>query len=93
MNRVKLVDYVSEEANITKADAIIIVDTVIEGLKHFLIKNQRVSLNGFGSLKVVKQKSRRSRNPSTGESIIVPTKNIIKLKISPELKSLINKKK
>lgn len=93
MNRIKLIDYVSSESNITKADAVIVVDAFIEGLKHFLIKNKRVSINGFGSLNVVKQKSRISRNPRTGESIVVPDKKIVKFKISPELKEKINKKK
>ena len=41
-----------------------------------LAKREKITLVGFGSFKVITRKSRRGRNPQTGEKIQIPTKEV-----------------
>ena len=55
------------------------------------LKNgERVELRGFATFSIRKQKSRKSRNPKTGESVQVPEKNSIYFKMTKDLFNKIN---
>jgi DNA-binding protein HU-beta len=92
MNKLHLIDYVSDEAGITKADASRVVEAVIKGMSEALKGNRRVALMGFGTFNVVKRNAKNGRNPKTGESVKVPAKKVIKFKTSAELQSAINRR-
>jgi integration host factor subunit alpha len=49
-----------------------------------------VKITGFGSFVVNKKKSRRGRNPLTGESITITARKVLTFKPSTVLKASLN---
>ncbi len=86
MNRSELIVKYSEEANIPKKKAELIVDTVFDGMKKALESGDRIELRGFGSFVNKNYDSYVGRNPRTGESINVPPKKLPFFKVGKELK-------
>jgi len=55
-----------------------------------LKKGNRVSLVGFGSWSVSRRNAREGRNPSTGKTIQIAAKNVVKFKAGADLGSAVN---
>lgn len=79
-NRTLLVDRLSAYMCTTKVDANIALNNFSRSLQEHLAEHGQAVIPGFGRLKVVNRPSRQGRNPKTGESIIVPAKQVIKFK-------------
>ena len=86
MNKITLVEYVSERTGVTKKDAGLVVNCVLEGIKHGIIYDGRVTLSGLGTFLLSKRMPRKARNPKTGEKIEVTAKVVPKFKASGQLK-------
>lgn len=93
MNKGDLVAKVAESAKITKAQAGTAVSTVFDAIAAALKTGDKATLIGFGTFSVSKRESRTGRNPQTGASIKIPSKNVVKFKPGKELSELVNKKK
>ena len=89
MNKKDLKDYVAENAGTTKAEAGIMIDTVLDGIKDGLSTDAKVTLVGFGTFTAVKRAARKARNPKTGEPIDVPEKVVPKFKASAKMKEAV----
>jgi len=61
------------------------LEAFIEATKEGLKKEQRVSLPGFATFKVVERPAGTARNVRTGETIKVPAKNVVKFKAGTTL--------
>ena len=61
-----------------------------EEVEKALKKGNRVSLVGFGSWSVSKRNAREGRNPSTGKTIHIPAKKVVKFKAGSELSDAVN---
>ena len=79
--------------NILKKDLLKVFDIFIEEIMMALKNDERVELRGWGIFSAKKQKSRKSRNPRTGDKIAVPTKKVIYWKMSKEMFKKINNDK
>jgi len=55
-----------------------------------LKKGGRVSLVGFGSWSVSRRNAREGRNPSTGQTIQIAAKNVVKFKAGADLGKAVN---
>lgn len=66
------------------------VDGVIRLIKQALCNGEEVTLRGIGTLAVVKREERKAVNFKTKEPIVVPAHRTVKLRISKELKELLN---
>jgi DNA-binding protein HU-beta len=69
VNKTQLVEYVSKDAGLSKADARRAVDSVMGAVQAALKKGEDVSLTGFGRFSVVKRAARKGVNPRTGEPL------------------------
>jgi len=87
MNKAELIDAISGESKITKADASKAVDGFISASTKALKKGDRIALVGFGSFSVVKRAARNGRNPQTGKAIKIAAKKVVKFKAGAELAS------
>jgi DNA-binding protein HU-beta len=87
MNKAELIDAISGEAKITKADAARAVDGFISSATKALKKGDRIALVGFGSFSVAKRAARNGRNPQTGKAIKIAAKKVVKFKAGAELAS------
>jgi integration host factor subunit beta len=90
MTKAELVEEVARHSHLTKKDAEVIVQTVLDSIIDSLKDGRKVELRGFGSFRLRQRSSRTGRNPKTGERVKVPAKRIPYFKPGKELKDLIN---
>jgi integration host factor subunit beta len=90
MTKAELVEEVAKSSHLTKKDAEVIVQTVLDSIIDSLKDGKKVELRGFGSFRLRQRSSRTGRNPKTGEKVKVPAKRIPYFKPGKELKDLIN---
>ena len=76
--------------NLLKKDLEKFFDIFIDEIKLALKNNERVELRGWGVFSTKNQKSKTSRNPKTGEKVIVDKKKSISCKMSKDLFNEIN---
>ena len=90
MNKTELIDAMAADAGITKAAAKKSLESFLGNVEKSLKKGNRVSLVGFGSWAVSRRNAREGRNPSTGQTIKIPAKNVVKFKAGSDLASSVN---
>ena len=90
MNRLELVDKVSERNGISKAEADRIVVTVFEEIMSAVTAGDSVTLIGFGTFKAIDRAPRTGRNPSTGEAIRIPAMRKPKVIAGTYFKEIVN---
>jgi len=90
MTKADLIDEVVRVSDMSKKHAEKIVNTVFVSIIEALKKDDKIELRGFGSFRVRKRRSRKGRNPKTGDHVDVPEKRIPYFKPGKELKDLIN---
>ena len=73
---------------ISNQEAQRIVDIIFETIKARLLEGDEVRIVGFGSLEVVSRRSRRGRNPVTGEDIQLPDRQALVFRPSRTMKSV-----
>ena len=76
--------------NLLKKDLEKFFDIFIDEVKLALQNNERVELRGWGIFATKDQKKRTSRNPRSGERVIVEEKKSISFKMSKDLFNEIN---
>ena len=80
MNKAELAEEVSTETGLTKAASGRVVSSIIDAITDALAREERVTLVGFGTFRVMKRKARRGRNPRTGQTIQIPAKKVPRFK-------------
>jgi len=89
MIRSELIKEVSENLEVTKKQATVLVNTIFDSIIEALTKGDKVEIRNFGSFKVKTRGPRKGRNPKTGASVDVPEKKVPFFKPGKELKNLI----
>lgn len=82
MTKSELIGQIAENAGISKSDADKAYDAVVSAIISGLKKDGNVPLTGLGTFKVTHRAARAGRNPSTGETIQIAAKNVLKFKAS-----------
>ena len=86
MTKADLVESIARRTGLSKKDTNVVVNGILENISRALSDGDKVELRGFGSFKVKKRRSRRARNPRTGNPVDVPAKLVPYFKASNELK-------
>ena len=90
MTKKELIDKMAKDAKITKVAAGVALNSFMDGVTKGLKKrNGRVTLVGFGTFKKVYRKTRKGRNPQTGEQMKIKGRNIVKFKAGKALREKI----
>ena len=76
--------------NLLKKDLEKFFNIFVDEIKLALKNNERVELRGWGIFSTKNQKSKTSRNPKTGEKVLVDEKKSISFKMSKDLFHEIN---
>nr|WP_027339177.1 HU family DNA-binding protein [Halonatronum saccharophilum] len=100
MTKTDLVDQVAEKTGITKKDAKLALDGVLEVIAENLeseakkpaAERSKIQLIGFGSFEVRDRSARTGRNPQTGEEMQIPARTIPAFKAGKGLKDTVNVK-
>jgi DNA-binding protein HU-beta len=90
MNKAELIEKMAKDAKIPKAAAGRALDSFMETVTGGLKKrNSRVTLVGFGTFRNVYRKTRKGRNPQTGEKIKIKGRNVVTFKAGKTLRDKI----
>ena len=90
MTKSELVEAIAARADLSKARAEMVVNSVFDAMTDALRDEHGVEIRGFGSLKVRSHKPYQGRNPRTGKAVAVPCKRLPFFKVGKELKELVN---
>ena len=87
MTKAELTEKMAKDAKVSKAAASRALESFLEGVTKGLKKrNSRVTLVGFGTFRNVYRKTRKGRNPQTGEKIKIKGRNVVTFKAGKTLK-------
>ena len=90
MTKAELVEFVADNADLTKADAARAIEAVMEGVTEGLKKSGKVTLVGFGTFSAKHRDARTGRNPQTGESVKIGARTVPTFKAGSKLKDALN---
>ena len=90
MTKAELVEFVAENADLTKADAARALDAVVTGVTKGLKKEGKVTLVGFGTFTAKKRAARTGRNPQTGAEVKIAARVVPGFKAGSKLKDALN---
>ena len=87
MTKAELIEKMAKDAKLTKAAAGRAFESFLDGVTQGLKKrNSRVTLVGFGTFSNVYRKTRKGRNPQTGEKIKIKGRNAVTFKAGKKLR-------
>lgn len=90
MNKSDLISNIAHGAGLTKAQAGLALDSVVDSITRAMRKGDTVGLVGFGSFKAALRGARTGRNPKNGAAIEIPRHRTPVFKASPMLKAKLN---
>ena len=73
---------------ISYAEALKIVDLILETIKGRLARSEKVLISGFGCFTVMRKKDKKGVNPQTGQPVMIAGRNSVKFKPSKYLKTV-----
>jgi DNA-binding protein HU-beta len=76
MNKGELVDAIAEKASVTKKQADVVLNAVIEAIVETVAAGDKVTLVGFGSFEMRERQAREGRNPKTGAKMEIPATKV-----------------
>ncbi len=89
MNKTELIAKVAEIAGLSKVDAKKAVDAAVDAVKDALKKGEKVQLPGVLTLSVEERAARKGINPATKQTITIPAKKVVKVKVGSELAAVV----
>ena len=90
MTKAELIEKMAKDAKISKAAAGAALNSFMGNVTQALKKkNSKVTLVGFGTFKKVYRKTRKGRNPQTGQQIKIKGRNTVTFKAGKTLKETI----
>lgn len=90
MTKAELVEFIAENADLTKADATRALEAMIEGVTEGLKKSGKVTLVGFGTFTAKEREAHMGRNPQTGEAVQIAARTVPGFKAGNKLKEALN---
>ncbi|MBT8363736.1 MAG: integration host factor subunit beta [Deltaproteobacteria bacterium] len=90
MNKLDLTVALKNEAELTKSEAVAVVDLFFNEMANALAKGDRVEIRGLCSFYVKKYKAYAGRNPKTGVATRVKPKKLPFFKIGKKLKERVD---
>jgi integration host factor subunit beta len=93
MTKAELVDKIAEKkSGLTRKQVEVVVNTVLDGIKDALSREDKVEIRGFGSFRVRHRRAKEGRNPKTGATVSVPPKKVPFFKAGKEMREMVDGK-
>ena len=92
MTKIKLIEALAEQQNMSLKEAKSIVDTILATMTDALLQGHNIEIRGFGSFQVRHYDAYVGRNPKTGKEVNVPPKRLPFFKAGKDLRQRMNKK-
>ena len=93
MNKVDLVRSAVDRLELSRKDAVTLIDGVFDDIQAAVVTGEAVKIPGFGQFKVRDRAARMARNPATGEQVKVPAKRVFKFLPAKALKEAVMSKR
>ena len=90
MNQAELIAKVAESADLDKAQAGRVVESVLDAVSTALKGGEKVSLQSLGIFEISDRAARQGRNPATGEAIQIAASKSVKFRPSKGLKDAVS---
>jgi len=90
MNKLELIHTLSNEADISKAEAVKVVDLFFENMTDALARGDRVEIRGLCTFYVKQYAAYTGRNPKTGKKVEIKPKKLPFFKPGKELKERVD---
>ena len=91
MTRQCIIDIIAEKAEMTKKQAGVALNAVLDGITEALQAGEKVSFIGFGTFGVSQRKARTGVNPKTKEKINIKASKVPTFRAGSKLKEVVNK--
>lgn len=91
INRRDLVEQVAEKAHLSKRDARVAIDTLIDSIQGALLEGKEVNISNFGVLTPKTRVGRDGTDPKTHERIVIKDKKTVSFRLAQSLKEELNK--
>ena len=85
MNKTELVNAISANAELSKADSKKALDAALDAIAKALQEGDKIALLGFGTFSVSERPARTGINPATKQKIEIAAKKVVKFKAGAEL--------
>ena len=89
MTKNELADALVSKTGLSKSDALVAIDGLIEAAKDAFVRGSNIYLRGFGTFKVVHRNAKTGRDISRGTTIQLPARWVVKFVPCKELKELV----
>ncbi|MBO7053017.1 MAG: integration host factor subunit beta [Alphaproteobacteria bacterium] len=76
--------------NMRTSDSMAMLDTVMDEMKTAIVRGNRIEIRGFGTFQQRTRATKNGYNPSTGETMFLPSGKTILFKPSRELTKKMN---
>lgn len=90
MNKKELLAAIADKTNMTLAQAENALTATFDVIQSVMAEQGSVAISGFGNFTTKIRESRKGRNPSTGQEIIIPRAVIPVFKPGSQLKESVN---
>ncbi len=88
MNKTEFIKAVAEKSGLSKKDAAAVINAALETITN-TIKEDTVSLSGFGTFGCKRREAREGKNPRTGELVTISAADVPYFKASKALKEAV----
>lgn len=92
MKKSELVKKVAGQTGLTQVDAAKVLNAILSAVSDCLISGDSITIQGFGTFKLSDHKERKGRNPSTGETMVIPARKAVKFSPGKELSAQVQAK-
>lgn len=89
MTKSQLLEKLATSAEISKKQAGLILDALVETAYQETKKNGEFAMPGLGKMVKKQRAARQGRNPATGATISIPAKTVLKFRVSKQAKDAI----
>ncbi len=90
-NKNDILNYIKKNTKIKKKKINNIINNFFIEIYNYLKNNNIIKIYGLGQFLISKRKGKKWKNPITKKIFYIPSKKIIKFKVSNKLKKEINK--
>lgn len=90
MTKADIVETVYEKVGFSRKESAELVDLVFDLMKETLENGNKIKISGFGNFVVRNKRSRKGRNPQTGQEIQITARRVLTFKPSQVLRKAIN---
>ena len=88
-----LINHLNKNHDLSREESSATIEALLEIIKHTLESGEDLLVSGFGKFVLKDKKSRRGRNPATGNDLFLDARRIVTFRCSKNLREKINVEK